>query len=66
MKEGDRGSIPGRGERTFPLASCVQTDSGAHRASYTVGTGGPISEAKVQPGRDADHWPPSSPEVENK
>jgi hypothetical protein len=29
--------------------------------SYTMGTGG-----KARPGRGADHWPPSSAEVENE
>jgi hypothetical protein len=38
-RPGDQGSLPGRGERIFPLA-CVQTGSGAHPASCTVGTGG--------------------------
>jgi hypothetical protein len=36
----------------------VQTASGAHPASYTIGTGGPFPGAKVQPRRDADHSPP--------
>jgi hypothetical protein len=57
-----RGSIPGRGGRIFPLA-CVQTGSGAHPASYTMGTGGPFPGAKA---RDVDHSPPSSAEVENE
>jgi hypothetical protein len=56
-KLNDRVSIPGRGERIFPV-SCVQTGSGAH-LSCTVGTGGPFSGAKARPGRDADHSPPS-------
>jgi hypothetical protein len=40
---------------------CVQTSSGAHPASCTMGTGG-----KAPPGRDADHSPPSSAEVLNE
>jgi hypothetical protein len=30
-----------------------------------MGTGGPVPGAKARPGRDADHSPPSSAEVEN-
>jgi hypothetical protein len=62
----DRASIPGRGERIYPLASCVQTGSGAHPAFYTMGTGGPFLGAKARLGRDADHSSPSSAEVENE
>jgi hypothetical protein len=46
----DRGSIPDRGR-----------GSGTHPASCPMGTGG-----KARPGRDADHSPPSSAEVENE
>jgi hypothetical protein len=53
----DRGSIPERG-RGFSSSPCVQTGSGAHPASYSMGTGG-----KARPGRDADHSPPSSAKV---
>jgi len=31
-----------------------------------MGTGGPILGGKARPGRDADHSPPSSTEVENE
>jgi hypothetical protein len=41
----------------------VQTGSGAHPASWTVGTSGPFSGGKSRPGRDADHSPPRSAEV---
>jgi hypothetical protein len=58
-------SIPGRGQRIIPLAS-VQTGSGVHLASCTVGTGGPFPGAKARSGHDADHLPPSSAEVENE
>jgi hypothetical protein len=44
----------------------VQTGSGIHPASCTVGTGGPFPGAKTRPGRDADHSPPSSAEVQNE
>jgi hypothetical protein len=51
-RPGYRDSIPGRGEKIFPLSSCVQTGSGAHSASCPMGT-----EGKARPGRDADHSP---------
>jgi hypothetical protein len=56
---GDRHLIPVRGERIFPLA-CVQTGSGAHLPSCTMGTGGPFPE------RNTDHSPPFSAEIENE
>jgi hypothetical protein len=40
---------------------CVQTSSGAHLVSCTMGTGG-----KAWLGFDADHSPPSSAEVVNE
>jgi hypothetical protein len=57
-----RGSISDRG-RGFSSNLCVQTGSGAHPASYTVGTAGFFPGGKSRPGRDADHSPPSSAEV---
>jgi hypothetical protein len=45
---------------------CVQTGSGAHPASYPMGTGGSFLGGKARPGRDADHSPPSSAEVKNE
>jgi hypothetical protein len=42
----------------FSSSPCIQTGSGAHPASYPMGTGG-----KARPGLDADHSPPSSAEV---
>jgi hypothetical protein len=47
----------------FSSSLCVQTGSGAHPASCTMGTGGPFPGGKARPGRDADHSPPSSVEV---
>jgi hypothetical protein len=38
----------------------------AHPASCIMGTGGPFSWTKARLGRDADHSPPSSAEVENE
>jgi hypothetical protein len=54
------------GTKDFPSILCVQTGSGVHPASCTVGTGGPFQGVKARPGRDADHSPPSSAEVENE
>jgi hypothetical protein len=44
--------------REFSSNLCVQTGSGAHPASCTMGTGD-----KARPGRDADRSPLSSAEV---
>jgi hypothetical protein len=44
----------------------VQTGSGAHPASCTMGTGRHFSGGKAKLGRDADHSPPSSAEVVNE
>jgi hypothetical protein len=52
--------------KDFSSSLCVQAGSGAHPASCTVGTGGPFPGAKAHPGREADHSPPSSAEVENE
>jgi hypothetical protein len=54
------------GAKDFSSNLCVQTGSGAHPASCTMGTGGPFPGGKARPGRDADHSPPSSAEVVNE
>jgi hypothetical protein len=54
------------GAKDFSPILCVQTGSGTHPASCTMGTRGPFSGGKAQPGRDAHHAPPSSAEVENE
>jgi hypothetical protein len=54
------------GAKDFFSNLCVQTGSGAHPASCTMGTEGPFPGGKARPGRDADHSPPSSVEVENE
>jgi hypothetical protein len=54
------------GAKDFSLIVCVQTGSGAHPASCTMGTGGPFTGGKARPGRDTDHYPPSSAEVVNE
>jgi hypothetical protein len=54
------------GAKDFSSSLFVQTGSGAHPASCTMGTGGPFSRGKARPGRDADHSPPSIAEVINE
>jgi hypothetical protein len=54
------------GAKDFSSSLCVQTSSGAHPASCPMGTGVLSPGLKAQPGRDADHSPPSSAEVENE
>jgi hypothetical protein len=54
------------GAKDFSCSLCVQTGSGAHPASCTLGTGGPFPGAKARPGRDTDHSNLSSAEVENE
>jgi hypothetical protein len=46
----------------FSSSLCLHTGP----ASCTMGTRGPFSGAKVQPGRDVDHSPPSRAEVQNE
>jgi hypothetical protein len=57
---------PRQKKKEFSSTLCVQTGSGAHPASCTMGTGGPFQEGEVRPGRDADHSPPSSAQFKNK
>jgi hypothetical protein len=57
---------PQQRRKDFSSSLCVQTGSGIHPASCTVGTGGPFPGAKARPGRDADHSHPFSAEVENE
>jgi hypothetical protein len=55
------------GAKDFSSILCVQTGSGAHPASCTMGVPGVLSPGvKGRPGRDADHSPPSSAEVVNE
>jgi hypothetical protein len=49
------------GVKDVSSSLCVQTGSGAHPASCTMGTGG-----KARQERDADHSPSSSAEVVNE
>jgi hypothetical protein len=41
--------------KDFSSRLCVQTDSGAHPASCTMGIGDLFTGAKARPGRDADY-----------
>jgi hypothetical protein len=55
------------GREDFSSSSCVQNGSGAHPASYPMGSGGSFPGGKARPGRDADHSPSSSSaEVKNE
>jgi hypothetical protein len=54
------------GAKDFSSSLFVQSGSGTHPASCTMGTGGPFPGGKARPGRDADHSPPSNAEVENE
>jgi hypothetical protein len=50
----------------FSSSLCVQSGSGVHPASCTMGTGGPFPGGIARPRCDADHSPPSSAEVKNE
>jgi hypothetical protein len=52
--------------KDFSSSLCVQTGSGAHPASYTMGTGGPFPGAKRGRGVTLTTPPPSSAEVVNE
>jgi hypothetical protein len=54
------------GTKHFFSILCVQTGSGAHPVSCTMGTGDPFPGGKARPGRDADHSSPSSAEIKNE
>jgi hypothetical protein len=53
------------GAKDFSSNLCVQTGSGTQPASCKMGTGGSFPGGNARPGRDADHSPQSSAEVEN-
>jgi hypothetical protein len=53
------------GTGNFSLRHRLQTDSGAHSASYPVGTTCSFPGVKW-PGLEADHSPPSNAEVKNE
>jgi hypothetical protein len=54
------------GAKDFSSSLCVQTGSGAHPASCTMGIGDPFPGGKARQGRDTDHSPPYSAEVVNE
>jgi hypothetical protein len=54
--------IKGTRNKYIYLFQCFQTGSGAHPASYPMGTGA-LSPGVKRPGREADHSPPTSAEV---
>jgi hypothetical protein len=62
-RPGNRGSIPGRGERIYPLASVSRMALGPiqPRVQWVPEV---LSSAKARPGRDAKHSPPPSAENE--
>jgi hypothetical protein len=60
----DRGVRVPEGVGSFSLHHHVQTGSGAHSASYPMGTRA-LSLGIQRPGREADHTPTSSAEVKN-
>jgi hypothetical protein len=60
---GDRGSIPGGGEGFFHLSLPAL---GPTQPPVQWVTGVLSPGLKARPGRDADHSPPSSAEVENE
>jgi hypothetical protein len=65
-RPGVRSSIPGRSERIFPLASVSRPALGPIQPPVQWVLGGPFAGGKARPGRDADHSPLSSSEVENE
>jgi hypothetical protein len=54
---------PRKRRKDFFSSLCVQTGSGAHRASCPMDTGDPFPGAKSWPRCDPDHSCPSSAEV---
>jgi hypothetical protein len=52
--------------KDFSSNLCVQTGSEVHPDYCTMGTGGNFPGGKARPGRDADHSPQSSTEVNNE
>jgi hypothetical protein len=61
-----RGSIPGTDEMIFPLASVSRQALGPTQPPVQWVLRGRFPGAKARPGRDADHSPQSSAEVENE
>jgi hypothetical protein len=57
---------PWQRRKDFSFNLCFQTGCEAHPATCTVGTVGPFPGAKVRLGRDGDHSPQSTADVENE
>jgi hypothetical protein len=57
---------PSAEAKDFPVASVSRLTVGAHPGSCSMGTVGFFRRGKARPGRDSDHSPPSSVEVENE
>jgi hypothetical protein len=53
------------GARDFSLLDSIHIGSGAHLASYPVGTGGRFTTGVMRQRSDVDHSLPSSAEVNN-
>jgi hypothetical protein len=66
LQTGRPGFDPGKAKDFSFSSFSIQTGSGTHSASYTVGTGGLLPEDKARPGRDADHSLPFSAEVKEE
>jgi hypothetical protein len=62
-RPGDRGSIPGRGKRIFPVASVSRPALGPTQPLVQRVPRSPFPRAKAQPRHDADH---STPNLENQ
>jgi hypothetical protein len=60
------GVLSPAGTKNFFSNLCVQTGSGAHPASCTMGTGDRFPGGKARSGRDADQSLPSRAEVVNE
>jgi hypothetical protein len=59
--QGER-EFESRQGKKFSLLHIVQTGSGVHPTSYTMGSGGSFPGVRQQ-GREADHSPPTNAEV---
>jgi hypothetical protein len=57
---------PRQRRKNFPLASVSRQALGPSQPPVQWVPGGPFVGTKARPGRDADHSPPSSAEVENE
>jgi hypothetical protein len=66
LETGRSGFDPRQRQKDFSSILCVQVGSEVHPATYQKGSGGSFPADKTQPGRDADHSPPSSSEVMNE